>query len=196
MERRPGRSRNRTLTVERILAAAEKLFLEKGFRATSIQEIAQAAGYTTGAIYSSYTGKDDLFLAVYRRKAREQENLWRTALAEVTTPADAPQAMGSALTKGLLEPAWYAVIFEFLSYAARDDRLARDAADIYRSGQVLVAEMLGDIASASPMPIERLAQVVVGLLRGLALTWFIDPDAVDVSLFSDAVAVLVGATPR
>jgi AcrR family transcriptional regulator len=64
------RQRRSEATIERILAAAETLFLKHGFRAASLQEIASAAGHTTGAVYSSFGGKDDLFLALYRARRR------------------------------------------------------------------------------------------------------------------------------
>ena len=142
-----GSPRNRTETVERILAAAEELFLQRGFRAASVHDIAAAAGYTTGAIYSSFAGKDELFLAVYRRKAAQQIELWRASAAMVTSASDVGPALGSGLMAGRLEPAWYAAIFEFLSYAARDERLGREAAEVYRGGQELVAELLRDVAA-------------------------------------------------
>jgi AcrR family transcriptional regulator len=189
------RTRERGATSEHILVAAEKLFVERGFRGTSVHDIAAAAGYTTGAIYSSFGGKDDLFLAVFRRKAEQQEAVWRAALADITTPAEAAAAMGSAMAVGRLEHSWYAVAVEFLSYAAREDRLRREAAEIYRRGTAMVLDVLGGLAWDSPLDADRLAPVVVALLRGLALTWFVDPDSVDERLFSDAVAVLLGTPP-
>ncbi len=194
--REHSRQQNRGVTVERVLAAAEELFLEKGFRATSVVDIAAAAGYTTGAIYYSFSGKDDLFLAVYRRRAKQQEDVLRAALAAATTPEETVQAIGLALTTARLEPPWYAVVFEFLSYAARDEQLSREAADVFRGGQALFAEALRDVASRSALGLERLATIVAALLRGLALTWFIDPASVDDSLFADALDDLILASRR
>lgn len=189
------RSRHRQITRERVLDAAEKLFLEKGLRATSVHEIAASAGYTTGAIYSSFTGKDDLFLAVFRRRLHRQEVIWRETLESVTNSADAAAAMGAALTLATPEPAWFAVLFEFLSHAARDERLSHETADLYRASPPLLADILREVSSSSPLPLDRLAPIIVGLMRGLSLTWFVDPEAADASLFSDGVAVLIGAVP-
>ena len=46
---------------EKIVEAARAEFLEKGFRGASLQKIAARAGLTTGALYTRYKGKDDLF---------------------------------------------------------------------------------------------------------------------------------------
>lgn len=49
---------------ERILLAAKQEFLEKGFRDSSLRRIAERAGLTTGALYTRYAGKDELFASV------------------------------------------------------------------------------------------------------------------------------------
>ncbi|MEE9208885.1 MAG: TetR family transcriptional regulator, partial [Kiloniellales bacterium] len=52
--------RNGTDTRERIERAALKLFATKGVAATSIRDIAKAAGVSLGAMYNHYPSKDDL----------------------------------------------------------------------------------------------------------------------------------------
>src|SRR4030042_3336436 len=47
-------------TEERILKQAMKLFLEKGYHGTSIDDITQAAGLTKGALYWHFRSKEDL----------------------------------------------------------------------------------------------------------------------------------------
>src|ERR1043166_1030598 len=58
------REQSRQLTRTRLLEAAEALFIERGFNGTSVEEIAERAGYTRGAFYSNFDDKDDVFLAV------------------------------------------------------------------------------------------------------------------------------------
>jgi AcrR family transcriptional regulator len=52
---------------ERLLAVATRLFAEKGFEATSVQEIVAAAGVTKGAMYHYFAAKDDLLYEIYHR---------------------------------------------------------------------------------------------------------------------------------
>jgi len=54
-----------------LVAAARRLFMEKGYAATGTPEIADAAGLTRGALYHHYEDKSDLFLAVARQAAEE-----------------------------------------------------------------------------------------------------------------------------
>src|ERR671921_1323508 len=52
-------------TREDLLDAATRLFAARGFGGASIDEIASAAGYTSGAIYANFSGKEDLFLSAF-----------------------------------------------------------------------------------------------------------------------------------
>ncbi len=67
----------------RLLAAATKLFAQKGFDRTSVQEIVAAAGVTKGAMYHYFDSKDDLLSEVYGRVLRLQtEQLEKVAVTE------------------------------------------------------------------------------------------------------------------
>lgn len=64
----------------RLLAAATKLFADKGFDRASVQEIVAAAGVTKGAMYHYFGSKDDLLSEIYGRVLRLQtEQLERVA---------------------------------------------------------------------------------------------------------------------
>ncbi|RNL85085.1 TetR/AcrR family transcriptional regulator [Halostreptopolyspora alba] len=56
----------------RLLAVATRLFAEKGFDRTSVQEIVDAAEVTKGAMYHYFDSKDDLLAEVYARVLRMQ----------------------------------------------------------------------------------------------------------------------------
>lgn len=66
-------STTRATTVpQRLLAQATRLFAERGFDRTSVQEIVEAAGVTKGALYHYFGSKDDLLHEVYARVLRMQ----------------------------------------------------------------------------------------------------------------------------
>ncbi|WP_067173123.1 TetR/AcrR family transcriptional regulator [Microtetraspora niveoalba] len=56
----------------RLLAEATRLFAERGFESTSVQEIVTAAGVTKGAMYHYFASKDDLLHEIYGRVLRMQ----------------------------------------------------------------------------------------------------------------------------
>jgi AcrR family transcriptional regulator len=63
--------RRRALTRTALLDAAAEVFAERGYQGASLDEIAEAAGFTRGAIYSNFDGKEDLFLRVMERRNDE-----------------------------------------------------------------------------------------------------------------------------
>src|ERR1700716_2741910 len=56
---------------ERLLAAARSVFARSGFHGASVEEIASKAGFSTGALYSNFDGKEDLFLVLMEREIDE-----------------------------------------------------------------------------------------------------------------------------
>ena len=67
--KRLTREDSQDLTRQRLLDAAQKLFARKGLDKTSVEDIAEAAGYTRGAFYSNFKTKGDLFIELLRRDA-------------------------------------------------------------------------------------------------------------------------------
>ncbi len=63
-QRRTQAERSET-TTEQLIKAARELFARKGFAATSIEDIVEAAGVTRGALYHHFASKEDLFEAVF-----------------------------------------------------------------------------------------------------------------------------------
>src|SRR5690349_17630527 len=62
------RDEQKARTRRRLIDAAESVFARSGFHGASVEEIARVAGATTGALYSSFAGKEDLFLALFEER--------------------------------------------------------------------------------------------------------------------------------
>jgi AcrR family transcriptional regulator len=65
--KRLTREDSRDQTTQRLLDAAQRLIAKKGLSAASVEDIAEAAGYTRGAFYSNFSSKGDLFIELLRR---------------------------------------------------------------------------------------------------------------------------------
>ncbi|MGM1061812.1 TetR/AcrR family transcriptional regulator [Saccharothrix sp. Mg75] len=82
-------ARGTRATPERIVAAAVRLFAAKGFDATTVQEVVEAASVTKGALYHYFGSKDDLLLAIYRsligRQMAELDSIVAAGLDAGTT---------------------------------------------------------------------------------------------------------------
>ncbi len=71
---------------QHILEVAERLFTERGYRATSIRDIAQACGVTNAALYYHFPNKEALFAEVMRRHAERIRQRMLEAGARAKTP--------------------------------------------------------------------------------------------------------------
>ena len=60
----PTRAERKARTREQLVSSAERLFKRDGFHASSVDAVADDAGYTKGAVYSNFAGKEELFFAV------------------------------------------------------------------------------------------------------------------------------------
>ncbi|MGG8409728.1 TetR/AcrR family transcriptional regulator [Streptomyces sp. 12297] len=68
-----GGGEDETPVPQRLMAVATRLFAERGYDRTSVQEIVEAAGVTKGALYHYFGSKDDLLHEVYARMLRLQQ---------------------------------------------------------------------------------------------------------------------------
>lgn len=86
---RLSRAESQALTLQRLLASARELFRRDGYAATSVERIAEDAGYSKGAFYSNFDSKEAIFLAVL--DAQGQQGL--TPLLESITAAPSRDAI-------------------------------------------------------------------------------------------------------
>lgn len=89
MEPVAPRSRKREHTRERLMDAAYDLFAQDGVHSTSIEAIAEAAGFTRGAFYSNFASKDELFFALADREWSIRLDIARRVI-EAFSEADPP----------------------------------------------------------------------------------------------------------
>jgi AcrR family transcriptional regulator len=168
------RDESQAQTREALLAAAQRLFDDKGFAATSITDIAEAAGYTTGAVYSNFANKDDLFLAVLERQVTIEMAALQEALAgersmgarlDVVGRWYASQAgQGRRRTRALAELALLSGNRETAPARLRDQRrFFHDALE------GLLRQQAAELGIEFRLPLPTLASNVLALLEGFAL---------------------------
>jgi AcrR family transcriptional regulator len=79
---------------QQILGAAQRCFTRNGFQATSMQDIFAEAGLSSGAVYSHFTGKDEIITAI-----AEEVISKITSSVEAALPGGEPLALGEALER-------------------------------------------------------------------------------------------------
>src|SRR5215216_6070411 len=109
MKKRMTRAEKRERTYEESILEAEKLFIEQGFHASSVDEIALEAGYTKGAVYSNFESKEDLFFAVYERRAERVMADYERALREAGPISGSERMVADAVQRRGRDDGWLAV---------------------------------------------------------------------------------------
>jgi AcrR family transcriptional regulator len=196
--RRPTRAQKREANRERILSAARTVFGARGYHSATIEEIADEAGLSNGAIYYNFGSKEELFLALLDARLDERLEHTRQTLAAgaSATGERAIDEEARDITRSFKESReWRLLLLEFVAYAARNPSFAVRFKDHKRRLRSAVAEILKLHLSARgitpPMPIDQLAMVVSGLANGLAVEELSDPGSVSDDLLSDVLTLLV-----
>jgi len=104
---RVPRTDNRLST---ILDAAAQLFRQKGYRVTSMRDIAAASGMLAGSLYYHFASKEELLVAVYAEGVRRISVSVRAVLARELDPWARLEAVCAAHLAALLEDSDYAQV--------------------------------------------------------------------------------------
>ena len=167
---RPTRAELKARTREELIKAGKRVFLARGYHGATLEAVADAAGFSTGAVYSTFRGKAELFLAVFDARVTERAR----RLARVGATAASPAEQGADLAREFAgtsanERDWALLVIEFWVHAARDPELRRQFAErhdalkaaVGRTGERLVLDTdqvaLAAIALANGFTLERLA---------------------------------------
>jgi AcrR family transcriptional regulator len=168
------RAQAKQQTRERLLQAARRVFVERGFHATTLDQVAEEAGYTKGAVYSAFESKTDLFLAIFEERIRRRAGELGRIAARVGSLDELAQAGERFWTATLRnEREWSLLLVEFEVYAARDAVLRKRLAGIrgvFRSAMCKTIEAVAAAAGEHlAVPAEELTVAILALGNGIML---------------------------
>lgn len=166
---RLSRQESQTRTRELLLDSARSALASRGYGGASVDVIAEAAGFSKGAFYSNFDGKEAIFLELLRQHmAGERDELTRV-LAEGTSSAGLDLWLES-LNR---DADWAVVAVELQLHARRSDAFANEYHALHRAHRAALGELLERLfASAGrlpPAPPADLAGALMALASGLAL---------------------------
>lgn len=190
------RDEQKALTRRRLLEAAEGVFAQRGFYGAPVEEIAREAGATTGALYSNFAGKEDLFLALFEERIATDVGDYSQIVAQGTTMEQQVRGVADHWMAILRErPHYFPLLIEFWAYAIRDPRLQGRLADRFAALRLASARLASQGAESqgfAPNPeLGKLIGVLINALgNGLALEKLIDPDAIPDSFFGDILVLI------
>lgn len=196
--RRLTQAESREQTRRQLLAAAARAFAQKGLAGASLEEIAELAGYTTGALYYHFSNKEQLFVELLRTGWSRQTVSWMDVMDrvrgdETTDLVDtlARFAARRAERDNQLEP----LRGEFWLYALRHPQAMTVVADQLRQQaeglQPVIATLMEQSGSEPGIAADEMATIALALLQGLTRRRRIDPTAVPDDLFARALRRLL-----
>jgi AcrR family transcriptional regulator len=184
-------------TREELVAAAARVFARRGYHKATVEEIAAEAGFSTGAVYSNFEGKEQLFLAIADRQVADR-------VAEITAVADAAERNGDAAAEAAdqfrafleADPDWPLLFYEFWSLSVRNPELQDELAkrrDAIRDALAHTLERVAkELGFELRFPARALATAIAASLNGLAFERAADPDALPDEVFAEFIAAVLG----
>ena len=191
-----SRVEQQEMTRERLLDAAADVFARRGYHGAKVAEIAREAGYTTGAVYSNFDGKQGLFLALTDRQMERRMD----AVAAIATAAGLPagsEAMFAEQYEAFLDESgrWAFLFVEFWAQV-RQDGLSAEWIERRDAMRDAIADAVASEAAARGrtlvLPAPQIAAAIRGVLNGLSFERAADPE----QLPGEAAAWAVGSLLR
>jgi AcrR family transcriptional regulator len=192
--RRKPKGDKRDRTRAALLEAARLVIREKGYARTTLEDVAQRAGMTTGAIYGNFRNRDELFIAL-------GQTYWapvKPRIAPGASLAEAMHAMAAAALAAIPDRTTAAVgRLTGLAYALTNEELRARVQEITASSYEMGAEWLRTLVDDRelPMPAEHLVCVIHALTEGLVLQRILTPRLVPDDVFFAAFGALAGGPP-
>ena len=191
------RKQRQEKTREELVAAAARVFARRGYHRATVDEIAAEAGFSTGAVYSNFDGKEALFLAIADRQTADR-------VAEIRAVGEAAAANGDAGAEAAdhirafleADPDWPLLFYEFWSLSVRNPELQDELARRRDAVRDALADTLERVAAELgfelrfPAPV--LATAIAASLNGLAFERAADPDALPDEVFAEFVTAVLG----
>ena len=191
----------------RLLDAAYGVFAEHGYEAASLERVAEAAGFSKGAVYSNFANKDELFFELVAARIDERVEAVRSAEARRRAGSGSAAHDAAAMAflagkelrvLGAADPDWQMLFIEFWLRCARSEELRARLAERRRAMRATIARLIEAEGAALGETIRHgramdLATTVLALSNGLGIEGLIDPKAVRPALFGEVMGSLFAA---
>lgn len=190
---RPKRSEVRA----RILAAATATFASHGFAGTSIDAIAEAAGFTKGAVYSNFGSKDDLFFALMDQQIDLRTRLVTEVVRDLPHGDEqALAAVGERLTEAITQNReWQLLFLDYWARAVRDPAVLARFIEHRRAVRAAIAETVEHVTRSLDismlLPADLVGLLLLGLNNGLAIEELVAPGTVPARLIGSVLTSLI-----
>lgn len=173
MTKRLSREQMRAQTRQKLLDSARQLFVHNGVGSTSIDQIAESAGYSKGAFYSNFSDKDELFIALLRSHMESEVIALEEIFNQTETSEEVLGAIQAMYQKMEDDASICVLAVEFQLLSGRSQKFALAYAALFDRQIKAIAklvEVLAERAHVSPpFTGEEAAVLLTGLANGILL---------------------------
>jgi len=167
-----SRKENQEVTREELLSAAHDCFVRHGYQGSSVDRIAERAGFSKGAFYSNFNSKASILLEILARHHAKYIAQLRDIIHRATAD-EMSAALGEWDALRNVEPEWAGLNIELLMHARSDAKFQAQYVDYVQRYRRALAELLTKrfkkARRTPPAPAEDLAATLIAVADGLAL---------------------------
>ncbi len=179
-----------------IIQAALEVFVQKGYYAANVSDVATKASVSQGTIYHYFPSKDDLFLAAY--ETWEIQSLYseiHRALETSKSPGEQLRALAQAVgTRMAQSVAMLPANVEFWSHISRNEAVQKSFQHLFAEMRRALAQIIqegiarGEFTATDP---DNTASLLIAFYDGLVLQWLADPQSVNWQTVSETLTDLI-----
>jgi AcrR family transcriptional regulator len=194
MRKRISRKESQLQTREHLLDAALEVFGRRGYYAASVDEIAAEAGYSKGAVYSNFSNKEELFLALIDRRFAKDSQEYPGIINFMNEGLQLEE--GSDFKEQVMKDrTWNILMVEFFLYAIREgthwDEFAARLAQLRGVMEENLSTLYANLEKKPMLPVAELPWSVFSLGIGMILQFYIDPDGLPKGVYERALQQLL-----
>lgn len=162
---------------EQLLASARKLFVKKGYRGATTEEIARNAKLTKGALYFHFKSKEDIFLELVKSISDHNRATLEAQLGQSVSPSEFFSILLNMHHKCDVNE--YSDLVDIWTQAWRVPRIRRYITKRMRSTVELFADRVKVAPGWSKKDVRNLAMFIFALVHGLSGLRMLAPHEVD-----------------
>jgi AcrR family transcriptional regulator len=192
------RSERRARTRTQLVQAAARVYARRGFDGATLDEVAEEAGFTKGAVYDHFGSKENLLVALLDEHLAQQIAEQVALFDPAKDTAERPRAGAERwMTDLKQDPDAFRLFVELWTHAQRDERLRRrlvsgiGALRATFRGFAAERSVNGGVTPTAEAA-EQIANIMLALATGIGMIELVDPDSVHPRLFGAVLSLLIG----
>jgi AcrR family transcriptional regulator len=180
--KRLTREESRAQTRDRLMDAAYEIVVQNGIEEVSIEDIAEAAGFSRGAFYSNFETKEDLLCALLEREADEAQEELRAIMGQAASPAELIQKARAFYVNYGANSQKCTFSLAVRLYAMRHPSVRDPVNEMFRKDREKIVRQVEAVYAATgikqPCSAEIVTHGLLAIAQGICLTQVMDPDAI------------------